>query len=283
VTASAATTTNEQRSWAHYTEPSFVEIDGLRTAYRRQGSGERVVYLHGAGLTRMWLPFYAELGARHDLTAPEHPGFGDTPMPADLDDLDDYVLHYDAFFDALGLEPLHLIGHSLGGWTAAELAVFFPRRFKSLTLITPAGVRAGERIAEPGPDPFRLEPEEAVTALLNGRGGEYAEYFVQEGMPEDAVHAYAEATTFARLAWNPRYDHKLDRRLARVGIPTLVLGAEDDRIIPNAVAERYAELIPGAVHATVPGEPGQPTGHVPHLEHPAAVAALVAAHIATNS
>ncbi|MBN9623994.1 MAG: hypothetical protein J0H06_13785, partial [Actinobacteria bacterium] len=77
--------------------------------------------------------------------------------------------------------------------------------------------------------------------------------------------------------------HKLDRRLARAGIPTLVLGAEDDRIIPNAVAERYAELIPGAAYATVSGEPGRPTGHAPHVERPAAVAALVAEHVAAHS
>lgn len=273
----------EARSWAHYTEPTFSEVDGLRTAYRRKGSGERVLFLHGAGMTRMWVPFYEELASRHDLIAPEHPGFGDTPMPADLSEFADYVLHYDSFLADLGLDPVHLVGHSLGGWTAADLAIFFPRRFKSLTLITPAGLRTADRVAEPGPDLFRFEAEEAADAIFNGRGADYEEYFVQEGLPEDAVHAYAEATTFAKLAWNPRYDAKLDRRLARIGVPTLVLGAEDDRVIPNSVAERYAELIPGARHRVIAGGPGAPTGHVPHIEQPAAAAAMVAEHVAANS
>ncbi len=271
-----------ERSWAHYLEPQFVEVDGLRTAYRRRGAGERVVYLHGGGLTRMWLPFFDKLAAGHDLVAPEHPGFGDTPLPRTLEDFHDYVLHYDGFLAALELEPVHLVGHSLGGWAAAELAVFYPRRFKSLTLITPAGLRVRERVASPGPDSFRWEPAEAGDMLLNGRADRYGEYFVQEGMPADTVRAYQEATARALLMWNPRYDRKLDHRLARVATPTLVLGVEADRVVDNAVADRYAELIPGARHMSVVGAPGEPSGHLVHLEHPARVAGLVAEHVADN-
>jgi len=172
-----------ERMWAHYSEPSFIEVDGLRTAYRRKGVGERLVYLHGGGLTRLWLPFLEELAADHDVIAPEHPGFGDTGSPETLEDMHDYVLHYDALLDAFGLNDVHLVGHSLGGWIAAELAVFYPRRFRSLMLITPAGLRVADRIAPPGLDSFRLEPEEALAALLNGRSDRYTEFFEQEGFP----------------------------------------------------------------------------------------------------
>lgn len=271
-----------ERSWAHYTEPSFVEVDGLQTAYRRKGSGERVVYLHGGGLTRMWLPLFEALSADHDLIAPEHPGFGDTELPDTFEDFYDYVLHYDGFLAALDLDPVHLVGHSLGGWIAAELACFYPRRFRSLTLVTAAGLRVAKRIDRPGRDSFRLEPEEAAEALVNGRAGRYQEYLVQEGPPADVINAYREATTRALLTWNPRYDRKLDHRLRRARVPTLVLAAEEDRIVPAAVAERYAELIPGARLVTVTGEPGEPSSHVLPLEHPTEIAALLRAHVAES-
>jgi pimeloyl-ACP methyl ester carboxylesterase len=258
-------------------------VDGLHTAYRRKGSGERILYLHGGGMTRMWLPLFEQLASDHDLIAPEHPGFGDTPLPDRFEDFNDYVLHYDGLLAALGLDPVHLVGHSLGGWIAAELAVFYPRRFKSLTLVTAAGLRVRGRIAAPGVDTFRLDPAEALEALVNGRADRYAEYFVQDGPPADIVSSYVEATTRALLTWNPRYDHKLDDRLPRVSMPTLVVGAEEDRIVPNAVAQRYVELIPDARLVTVGGTPNEPSSHILPVEHPSQVAALVRAHVAESS
>ena len=268
-------------SWTHYTEPSFVEVDGLRTAYRRQGEGEAVLFLHGGGMTRMWLPFYEQLAAGHDLIAPEHPGFGDSEQGDHIQTFEDIVLHYDALMDALGLEQVHLVGHSLGGWMAANLAVFYPRRFKSLTLLTAAGLRLADVDSI---DMFRMTDEEAGEALFNGRVGRYAEeYLIQEGEPEDAIHALTEAAAAARLIWNPRYDFRLDRRLARVKAPALVIGAQDDRVIPTPMAARFAELIPGARLVTVEGPEGEQSGHVPHIEQPGDVAALIATHVAANA
>ncbi|HWT91358.1 MAG TPA: alpha/beta hydrolase [Solirubrobacteraceae bacterium] len=268
------------RSWAHYTEPSTVDVDGLATAYRRAGDGPTTVYLHGGGLTRMWLPFYERLAQKLDLVAPEHPGFGDTPLPDHFLTFSDFVLHYDAFFDALDLDDVHLVAHSLGGWIGANLAVFYPRRFKSLTLVTPTGLRLPDVDSI---DTFRMTPEEGALALLNGRAERYTEYFVQEGEPEDAIHAFSESATMARLTFNPRYDFRLDSRLARVTSPTLVIGAQDDRIVPTEMAGRFAEVIPGARLVTVEGPDGEASSHVPHLEQPDAVAALVTEHILANA
>ena len=94
--------------WPFYPQPKFEDVRGLKTAYRRKGAGEPVVYLHGAGLTRRWLPFHEELSKRADLIAPEHPGYGDTPFPDWLDGFPDLVLHYAEFFDRLGLGKVQL-------------------------------------------------------------------------------------------------------------------------------------------------------------------------------
>ncbi|HWI21294.1 MAG TPA: alpha/beta fold hydrolase [Baekduia sp.] len=267
-----------RREWAYYTEPDRATVAGLETAFRRKGLGEPVVYLHGDGLTRLWLPMLEQLSAGADVIAPEHPGYGDTPRPDWLRGFDDMVLHYNAFFDALDLDQVHLVGHSIGGWLAAELAVFYPRRFKSLTLITPSGLRLpGQRSA----DTFRLLADELLDARFNGRGAKYTEYFAQEEYPGDVVRTFNEDIVKALLAWNPRYDYKLDRRLANVTVPALVIGAEEDRIVNVNMVDRYAELLPVAEAVRVKGADG-PSSHFLHVEQPAEVARLISNHVESN-
>lgn len=276
------TATLEARSWAHWTTPSWVTVDGLETAYRREGAGEPLLFLHGAGLTRMWQPLYARLAESFDTIVPEHPGFGDTAMPEWLEGIDDLVLHYDALLDGLGLgdAPVHLAGHSLGAWIAASLAITYPRRFASLTLMAPIGLRVPEA---PPADPFRWSPEAALETLFSGVGERYLEYLQQAGEVEDTLHAYGESIAFARLAWNPRYDVRLDRRLARVAAPTQVIGFADDRFVPAAHPRRWAELIPGARHRCLEGADGEPASHLAVVQQPAQLAALIGDHARANA
>jgi pimeloyl-ACP methyl ester carboxylesterase len=265
------------RNWAHWTEPERVAVEGVDVAYRRKGRGEPLLYLHGAGLTRQWLPLYDRLAERFDVIVPEHPGYGDTPLPDWLHSFDDLVLHYDAFLVTLGVERPHLVGHSLGAWAAAELAVFYPRRFASLALIAPMGLRAeGATVG----DPFKHSPEAMGELLLNGAIGSYTSHFEQEEPLEQMLHAYGESITLARLAWNPRYDVKLERRLARVAAPALVVHAADDRFVHRAHSARYAELLPDARLEVVDGAGGEDASHLVILQQPEALAALLAEHAA---
>lgn len=265
--------------WPFHTEPDFIEVDGLRTAYRRDGAGEPVLFLHGAGQTRRWLPFHRALAERVELLAPEHPGFGDTPLTPDVDRIDDVVLHYDALVRAFGWERFHLVGHSLGGFLAAELAVFYPDRIKSLTLVTAPGLRVP---GHPMADVFRMTPEEADGLLFNGHASEYAEY-LEEGDPGEAlIHGYQEMTMLARLHFNPRYDVKLDHRLARVTAPALLVAAEEDRLIPRAHMERWAELLPNGRLELLRGE-RHPTGHLPHVTEPQKLATTIADFVAAQA
>jgi pimeloyl-ACP methyl ester carboxylesterase len=250
-----------------YTEPERVEVGGLEVAYRRGGDGEPLLFLHGAGFTRTWPPFYERLSESVDLIAPEHPGFGETPMPDWLDGFDDLVLHYDEFLESLGIGDFHLAGGSLGGWIAAELAAFFPRRLKSLTLIAPAGLRVP---GHPVRNIVAMLPEELWDAMFNDKTNMH-QYMPASDNLDEIVHAFGEATTFARLAWNPQYDIKLERRLRRVTCPALVLKAEDDRLVPGEIADRYAELLPNARVETIPG-----TGHALTHERPEESAQLIA-------
>jgi pimeloyl-ACP methyl ester carboxylesterase len=270
-TAPAATVPRPRH---HYTEPDWIEVEGLRVAYRRKGAGEATLYLHGAGLTRMWLPFHERLSGSLDLIAPEHPGYGETEMPEWLEGFDDLVIHYDALLETLALDRPHLVGYSLGGWIAAELAVFYPQRFASLTLVTPAGLRIpGKPIA----DLFSMMPDELFGTFFNDPAN-MGEVLPDFESLEEVEHQFGEAATLARLAWNPRFDPKLERRLERVECPSLVVRAEHDRLIPDEMAERYAELLPDARIETVPG-----TGHALVVEQPEKTADVISSFIQEHS
>jgi pimeloyl-ACP methyl ester carboxylesterase len=253
-------TATARPSSPHYTEPSRLQVGDLEVAYRRKGTGEPVVFLHGAGSTRMWLPFYERLSESVDLIAPEHPGFGDTEFPEWLDGFDDVVLHYRDLFDALELDRLHLVGFSLGGWIAAELAIFYPERLKSLTLITPAGLRVEDA---PLANLFAVPPEQIPGMLFNDDVAPYVDYLPDPTSLDDIVQAFGEMGTFARLAWSPSFDPKFAHRLPRLRVPTLVVGAEEDRIVPNIHCDRWAEIVPGAKLERIPG-----TGHALIIQEP---------------
>lgn len=268
------------RQWKYWTEPASIDVDGIPTAYRRGGSGEPLVYLHGGGGTRQWSPIHQELAKRFDVIAPEHPGYGDTPRHEDQDSWPDFVLHYDAFFRALGLEKFHLVGTSMGAWLAANLAIYYPQRYRSLTLVTPLGALIAD---EPLVDMFRFTPEEDAAALFNGRAERHQDILVQQGELEDTLQAFHENTTTALLFWNPRYDFKLDRRLQRVRVPSLVIGVDDDRVVGNQQAGRFAQLLPNSVFKTIPGRTGEPSGHGLPFEQPQDLAEAIAAFTSAAS
>ncbi len=97
------------------------------------------MYLHGAGGTSAWLPAFDALSDKLDVIAPDHPTFGLSDEPDWLDDIHDMAYFYLDFIETLGLDGIHLVGQSLGGWIALEMAVRSTRRLASLTLVGSAG------------------------------------------------------------------------------------------------------------------------------------------------
>jgi pimeloyl-ACP methyl ester carboxylesterase len=208
----------------------------------RAGEGPPLLFLHpaaGGG----WLPFLDGLSASHEVLAPDHPGFDESEATEEHEGVDDLVYHYLALLDQLGLEQVTVVGASLGGWIAAELAVHSPERVERLVLLSPAGLRVPEA---PPRDLFFLPPEQLVPALFHDPS--VAEgLFPAEPSVDEILRAYRNQTAFARYAWKPFLnDPKLERRLHRITAPTLVVWPDDDQVIPRLHAERYAERIPGA-------------------------------------
>src|ERR1700758_1697545 len=118
---------------------SVIAVRGCRIRLMRGGAGEPLVYLHGAS-GAAWLPVLQKLSQKFDVIAPEHPGFGESDTPDWLDSIHDLAYFYLDLLAELRLERLHLVGNSLGGFIAAELAVRNTARLASLTLAGSAGL-----------------------------------------------------------------------------------------------------------------------------------------------
>ena len=120
-------------------ETIFLTIAGTRIRMFRGGQGEQVVFLHGAAGLSVWTPFFQALAERYSVNVPEHPGFGQSDNPSWLNSVANLSMFYLDFLESQNLNDVHLIGNSLGGWIAADLATRNTNRIASLTLIGPAG------------------------------------------------------------------------------------------------------------------------------------------------
>ena len=237
----------------------FLELDGCRLHLLRGGRGDPLLFLHGASGGGSWLPFMEDLATDFDVLAPEHPGFGQSSDPAWLDTVSDLAYFYLDLLDRLDLGPVHVIGTSLGGWIAAEMAVRNTRRIRSLTLVCAVGVTCG---GQPIPDVFRLAPDEHLRRFCHGEANQEARRRAM-ATAEPAIRE-KNRVTVTRLGYRPRFcNPDLEKWLHRIDRRTLVLWGESDLIVPVVFGEAYRDLIPGAEMTVIPE-----TGHAPYVEEP---------------
>ena len=112
----------------HERSERTVEVQGIQTHLFEAGSPKAppLLYLHGTNLGNLWLDYHNVLAQHFHIFAPDTPGFGLTTRPDWMRDMSDYILYFRDLLDTLGLDKPNIVGHSLGGWMAAELAVWYP-------------------------------------------------------------------------------------------------------------------------------------------------------------
>ncbi len=246
---------------------SFLEVHGIRIHLLRRGEGYPLLALHGEDGASRWRAFHQQLAERFDVLLPDHPGFGFSDDPPWVEGIQDLVYHYLDLLDLLGLERVHLVGESFGGWLAAELAVASPERVARLVLIGPFGLKKRGLSL---PDLFAVSREE-LAHLAAVRPETVSE--LAAPLPREALERHLrDRATLSRVGFNP-YLHspRLEHWLHRARMPTLLVWGRSDRLVPPDMADLWLQMLPKARLVLVDG-----AGHVPHLEEPESVARLVA-------
>jgi pimeloyl-ACP methyl ester carboxylesterase len=242
---------------------------------QRGGSGEPLVYLHGSNgpLTAdRGGAFLEALSKRYTVIQPTHPGWGESTGLEQIDDVIDMALFYHDLFDALGLTSVNLIGHSLGGMFAAEIAALNGSYVRKLVLAAPVGLWMDDCIPM---DMFSAPQEEVMrAAFVNPPALPVID-------PEDRV-AQAKAmlenekarSSAAKFLW-PIWDKGLKKRIHRIKAPTLLIWGEHDGLVPPAYGPEFQRLIPGSKLVTLAG-----SAHVPMSEQPEEFLAAVSDFLA---
>ncbi len=249
-------------------ESRELSVRGTSIQLLTAGAGPALLFLHGGGGAGRWLPFQELLARRFTVYVPSHPGHGGSPDAPWIEHISDLAFHYLDLLDELGLDRVHLVGASFGGWIAAELATMGSHRLRSLILIDPVGIKVDGWIY---PFVFGMDVPEVVATVFHNPMAALALAPPDQSVETLALQ-YRQGTAVARVSWNPHlYDPALRRRLARITAPTLLCWGAHDRLAPRTpCGEAWATEIPGARLRVFAD-----SGHAPHLEEPAAVAEAV--------
>ncbi len=251
---------------------SFIEISGVKLHLRRAGKGAPLLFLHDVQGLPAWPQMLDRLAGQFEVLAPDHPGFGLSAAPDWIDDVGDLSFFYLDLLDALDLKGVHVVGASLGGWIALEMAIRSTARIKSLTLAGAAGIRV-DGVARS--DMFIGTPAELGRLLFAAE--QVAAGWAAQWQATPALREIYDRNRHAaaKFTWQPRlYNPKLAKWLHRIGVPTHVIWGESDRLIPPAHAAALKGMIAGAQVTMLPG------GHLVAIEQPDLFADTVSHFIA---
>ena len=253
--------------------------DGMFKAHMLQGgSGDPLLFLHGTDGLREGA-YLDQLAEHFTVYAPWHPGFGPSEGDEHIDDIIDLALYYHDLMDALGLESAHVVGHSMGGMLAAELAALCSHRVRRLVLANPIGFWRDD---DPVLDFFTLAPKQLAPYEWHNPESEAMQeaYPTPEGgeamaeMMFERMRALASATKYL---W-PIPDRGLKRRIHRITSPTLIVWGESDRLVPPSYAEDFRSRIRDAQVVILPE-----CGHMPMFEKRDDFVALVTEFLTKQS
>jgi len=243
-----------------------LDVDGIgnvELTFTERGSGKPVLLLHG-GAGPVSVAAWAELLARTRparVIVPTHPGFNGTPRPATLTTVGGLARVYAALLAKLGLDGVSVIGNSVGGWIAAELALLpervAPQRLANLVLVDAGGL---EVPGLPVVDVFAIPLEELGRLSYH----DPLRFRVDPSkLPPDAKAAMAGNRAALKLYGGDKADPTLRARLPAIATPTLVVWGKSDGVFVPEYGSAYAQLIPGAQLRLLEG-----AGHLPQLETP---------------
>lgn len=250
-------------------ETIVLPVDGVRTVVKAVGRGQAVLALHGAA-TIEGHDWAAALADRFRVYLPYHPGFGESDPAPHFTGMQDMVVHNLRLIDALKLERPHLVGHSMGGWMAAEMAAVAGERFGRLVLNAPAGLNHPDH---PAADLATISPQDLPGYLAHNV--EIALRYFPGGalcppLEEFVAAREKEGQALERIVAVHGMGHpSLGRWLSRIPNETLIVWGDKDRMLPASQAPIWAERIARARMKIISG-----VGHFAMQEDPKTVAAI---------
>ena len=246
-----------------------VQVAGLEIEMLRMGQGDPLLVLHGFNQFSSDMPWLQALAQHHTILAPSHPGFGQSMAPRDVNTVYDLVHAYIGLIEQLPGERLALLGHSFGGWLAAEIAVKLGKRIQQLMLVDALGIKISDPMTPDIFDIFNKRPDEV--RLRSWHDPDRFAPNPDEMTDEQLVVMHRNWESLCRYAWQPyMYNPQLKRWLSLISAPTLVVWGASDGIVTPDYGKAYAQLIPQAQFHVI-----DQAGHYPHIEQPEAVTDLI--------
>jgi pimeloyl-ACP methyl ester carboxylesterase len=253
---------------------SEITIAGCPIEVHEAGEGAPLLFLHPGGGFKADDAYLGLIGKGRRLICPSHPGFGGSSLSDWMDSVDDIAHIYLELMDRLGIAKTDLIGCSIGGWIAAEMATKTPERFGKITFVAPVGIKTGPADQLDIPDIFVMPPAEVPKIMFHDPSKFVSDF---SKMPDEALATMVRnRESLALFVWEPyMHNPKLKHRLQRITNPVLFLrGASDGLVSANYLAA-YSALVGGSRIETIPE-----AGHAPQLEQPQAFADAVNAFLA---
>ncbi len=240
-----------------------MKLQGLDVDVVRKGKGRPLLMLHGGGGPIAAMPFADKLAQSFEVIAPTHPGFGGSKLPDHFDRPDDLAFLYLDLLDELDLKNVVLMGFSMGGWTAVEMATMTTERLSRLILVDPVGVKVGGRYDRDVADIFGL-PAEKLTKLMFHDPSKAPN---PANLTDEQLQLVAaNRTALGVYTWEPyMHNPKLPHRLHRINVPTHFIWGASDGVATVDYGRKYAALIKGATMNVI-----DEAGHSPQSEQPEA-------------
>ncbi|WP_230474879.1 alpha/beta fold hydrolase [Dyella monticola] len=248
--------------------PQLLFAETLELSFFDHGSGRPYLLLHGGAGPQSMNGLAAALQTSHRSIAPTHPGFDGKPRPDWFGRINDLALAYLALLERLALQDVVIVGNSIGGWIAAEMALRNSPRIAGIVLLNACGIDTGSS-AKQIVDPMKLSPADRAALAFH----DPARYAIAPTSPA-ALAQMAENQGTLRVYSGEHFMHdpSLYGRLSRMPVPSLVAWGESDGIVDVAYGQRFAGAMPYSRLELVPQ-----AGHFPHIEQLGKVVALIEA------
>ena len=238
-----------------------MKLQGLNVEIGRKGSGQPLVMLHGGGGPIADMPFADRLAEKFEVVAPTHPGFAGSRIPDHFERVDDLAFLYLDLLNELDLKDAVMMGFSMGGWIALELAVMTTERLSKLILVDSVGVKVGGRDDRDIADVFAVPAEKLAELMFHDVS--LAPNLAD--LPDEQVETVAaNRTALGVYTWDPyMHNPKLPQRLHRIDIPTHFIWGASDGIVSVDYGRAFSKMIDGAGMTVI-----EKAGHAPQMEQP---------------